>query len=139
MRNKVILDTGPLVALLNRRDRHHQWAKDHWAEIAPPLLTCESVLAEACILAQPFSGGQTAVLEMVRRSVLDLSFRLAEESSAVVRLLKKYQDVPMSLADGCLVRMAEQHPESVVFTLDSGFKIYRKCRRQQIPTLSPTI
>ena len=139
MKKEVILDTGPLVALLNRRDRHHRWAKDQWAEIAPPLLTCESVLAEACFLVQPFARGQTAVLEMVRRGVLDLSFRLAEETAAVSRLLKKYQNVPMSLADGCLVRMAEQHPESVVFTLDNDFKLYRKYRRQRIPTLSPTI
>ncbi len=139
MKKAVILDTGPLVALLNRRDRHHRWAKDQWAEIAPPLLTCESVLAEACFLVQPFAGGHMAVLEMVRRNVLDLSFRLAEETAAVSRLLKKYQDVPMSLADGCLVRMAEQHPESVVFTLDGDFEIYRKYRRQRIPTLSPDI
>lgn len=137
MRKDVILDTGPLVALLNRRDRHHRWAKDQWAEIAPPLLTCESVLAEACFLVRPFAGGQTAVLEMVRRSVLDLPFRLVEASDPVSRLLKKYRDVPMSLADACLVRMAEQHPESVVFTLDSDFKVYRKYRRQRIPTLSP--
>ena len=139
MKKEVILDTGPLVALLNRRDRHHRWAKDQWAEIAPPLLTCESVLAEACFLVRPFARGQTAVLEMVRRNVLDLSFRLAEETAAVSRLLKKYQNVPMSLADGCLVRMAEQHPESVVFTLDNDFKLYRKYRRQRIPTLSPII
>ena len=139
MRKNVILDTGPLVALLNRRDRHHHWAKDQWAEIDPPLLTCEAVLAEACFLVQPFAAGPTAVLEMVRRSVLDLSFSLAEDASAVSRLLKKYQEVPMSLADGCLVRMAERHPESVVFTLDSDFKIYRKYRRQRIPTLSPAI
>lgn len=139
MRKNVILDTGPLVALLNRHDRHHQWAKDQWAQIDPPLLTCEAILAEACFLVQPFAGGQTAVLEMVRRSVLDLSFGLAEEAAAVSRLLKKYQDVPMSLADGCLVRMAERHSKSVVFTLDSDFKIYRKYRRQRIPTLSPTI
>ena len=139
MKKDVILDTGPLVALLNRRDRHHRWAKDQWAEIAPPLLTCESILAEACFLVQPFAGGHMAVLEMVRRNVLDLSFRLAEETAAVSRLLKKYQDVPMSLAEGCLVRMAEQHPESVVFTLDNDFKLYRKYRRQRIPTLSPII
>ena len=139
MRKDVILDTGPLVALLNRRDRHHGWAKDQWAEIAPPLFTCESVLAEACYLVRPFARGQTAVVEMVRRSVLDLSFRLSEESAVVSRLLKKYQDVPMSLADSCLVRMAEQLPESVVFTLDGDFKIYRKYRRQRIPILSPDI
>ena len=139
MRKNVILDTGPLVALLNRRDRHHHWAKDQWAEIDPPLLTCEAVLAEACFLVQPFAGGKTAVLEMVRRSVLDVSFGLAEETAAVSQMLKKYQDVPMSLADGCLVRMAERHSKSVVFTLDSDFKTYRKYRRQRIPTLSPTI
>ena len=138
MRKEVILDTGPLVTLLNRHDRHHQWAKTQWAEIAPPLLTCESVMAEACTLVQLFAGGTAAILEMVRRSVLDLSFRLAEENASVSRLLKKYRDRPMSLADGCLVRMAEQHPESVVFTLDGDFRIYRKHRRQRIPTLSPT-
>ena len=139
MRSAVILDTGPLVALLNRRDRHHRWAKDQWAEIAPPLLTCETVLAEACFLVRPFAGGPTAVLEMVRRSVLNVPFRITEETDAVSRLLRKYRDVPMSLADACLVRMAERHPASFVFTLDSDFKFYRKHRRQRIPTLSPTI
>ena len=138
MRKDVILDTGPLVAFLNRRDRYHRWAKDRWAEIAPPMFTCEAVLAEACFLVQPFAGGTAAILEMVRRNVLDLSFRLAEETASVSRLLKKYRDRPMSLADGCLVRMAEQHPESVVFTLAGDFRIYRKHRRQRIPTLSPT-
>lgn len=134
---RVILDTGPLVALLNSRDRHHGWAVDQWSRIAPPLRTCDSVLAEACFLVQPFKGGQTAVLDLVRRSVLDASFQLAEEAGAVSRLLKKYRDVPMSLADGCLVRMAELDDEGVVLTLDSDFRVYRKNGRQVIPTLSP--
>lgn len=133
----VILDTGPLVALLNRRDRHHQWARDQWAQLAPPLFTCEAVLAEACFLVQSFTGGQTAVLELAQRDILDLSFRLAEETTLVQRLLKKYQDIPMSLADGCLVRMSEQHTQAVVFTLDSDFAVYRKNGRQVIPTLTP--
>lgn len=134
---RVILDTGPLVALLNSRDRHHGWAVDQWSRIAPPLWTCDSVLAEACFLVQPFEGGQTAVLDLVRRSVVDTSFQLAEEVGAVSRLLKKYRDVPMSLADGCLVRMAELDDEGVVLTLDSDFRVYRKNGRQVIPTLTP--
>ena len=134
---RVILDTGPLVALLNSRDRHHGWAVDQWSRIAPPLMTCEAVLAEACFLVQPFTGGQNAVLDLVRRSALDASFRLAEEAGSVSRLLKKYRDVPMSLADGCLVRMAELDDEGVVLTLDSDFRVYRKNGRQVIPTLSP--
>lgn len=134
---RVILDTGPLVALLNSRDRHHAWAVDQWSRIAPPLRTCDSVLAEACFLVQPFEGGHTAVLDLVRRSVVDTSFQLAEEVGAISRLLKKYRDVPMSLADGCLVRMAELDDEGIVLTLDSDFRVYRKNGRQVIPTLSP--
>ncbi len=137
MKNHIILDTGPLVALLNRRDRYHRWARQQWAQIAPPLFTCEAVLAEACFLAQSFTGGQAAVLDLVGRGVLDLSFHLSEETAAISRLLKKYRDVPMSLADGCIVRMAEQHVRGVVFTLDSDFTVYRKNGRQLIPTLGP--
>ena len=102
----VILDTGPLVAVLNRGDRHHQWARDQWAQIAPPLFTCEAVLAETCFLVRRFPGGQATVMDLVQRGILDLSFHLLEETHAVSRLLKKYQDVPMSFADACLVRMA---------------------------------
>lgn len=133
----LILDTGPLVALLNRRDRHHDWAAEQWSHAAPPLLTCEPVIAEACFLVQPFAGAQPAVLDLITRGILDLSFRLADESKAVSRLLKKYRDVPMSLADACLVRMAELHAHGVVLTLDSDFSIYRKNRRQVIPTVTP--
>lgn len=134
---RAILDTGPLVALLNSRDRHHEWAVDQWSRIAPPLLTCDAVLAEACFLVQPFAGGQNAVLDLLRRSVLDASFQLAEEAGALSRLLKKYSDVPMSLADGCLVRMSELNDDWAVMTLDSDFRLYRKNGRQVIPTLTP--
>lgn len=103
------------------------------------MYTCEAVLAEACFLVKSFKGGQRTVLEMVRRSVLDLPFHLADEAAPVSRLLSRYRDMPMSLADGCLVRMAEKYPESIVFTLDSDFKFYRKNRSQRIPTLSPGI
>ena len=137
MKTQIILDTGPLVALLNRGDRHHRWAMDQWAQIVPPLLTCEAVLAEACFLVRRFPGGQVAVLDLVQRGVLDVSFRLIEETETILRLLRKYRDVPMSLADGCIVRMAERRAAGVVLTLDSDFSIYRKNGRQVIPTLAP--
>ena len=137
MKSNIILDTGPLVALLNRRDRYHRWAREQWTQIAPPLFTCEAVLAETCFLAQSLTGGQAAVLDLVGRGVLDLSFRLSEETAAVSRLLKKYRNIPMSLADGCIVRLAERHARGVVFTLDSDFTVYRRNGRQLIPTLGP--
>ena len=134
---RFILDTGPLVALLNRRDRHHRWAWGQWERMEAPLFTCEPVIAEACFLVQGIQGGPAAVLDFVRRGVLDLSFRVAEESAAVAGLMRKYHDVPMSLADGCLVRIAERHADGVVVTLDSDFKVYRKNGRQLIPTVTP--
>lgn len=133
----VIVDTGPLVALLNRRDRYHDWAAEQWSRVEPPLMTCEAVIAEACFLVREFAGGQTAVLRLIERGAIDTSFRLMDETSAVSRLLTKYRDVPMSLADGCLVRMAEQHAGSSVLTMDSDFAVYRKNGRQLIPLVIP--
>ena len=85
-------------------------------------------------------GAPEAVISLVERGVLDVSFRLADEAAAVARMMKmmkKYDDVPMSLADACLVRMSEQRPGSVVLTLDGDFRIYRRSRRQRIPTRMP--
>lgn len=138
MNRDVILDTGPLVALLNPSDRHHGWAREQWAGVKPPLLTCEAVITEACFLAHRLaSGAEEGVMALIERGVLDLSFRLADEATAVARMIKKYHDLPMSLADACLVRMCESHPGSVVFTLDADFRIYRSNARQPIPVWMP--
>jgi uncharacterized protein len=103
----VIVDTGPLVAFLNGRDRHHAWVAGVLDRIAPPLLTCDSVLSEACFLLQDVRGGSDAVLELVSRGIVRPTFRLDTELEAVRRLIAKYSSVPMSLADACLVRMTE--------------------------------
>ena len=138
MNREIILDTGPLVALLNSRDPHHRWVSEQWDTIEPPLLTCEAVVVEACFLARRLvRDGQNKVLEIVRRGTLDLSFSLSGEIDAAVRLARKYRDVPMSLADACLVRMSELHPASPILTLDRDFTIYRRHQRQRIPLLSP--
>ncbi len=134
----VIVDTGPLVALLNQRDQHHTWAREILDTIQPPLLTCESVLSEACFLVRNLSGGAEAVLNMLDRQLIDIRFSLADEAARVKRLMTKYDNIPMSLADACLVRMSEIHPKSRVLTLDGDFQIYRKERRQRIPVLMPS-
>jgi predicted nucleic acid-binding protein len=133
----VLIDTGPLVAFLNRRDRYHMWASDQLAGMTPPLLTCEAVISETSFLLRLLPSGPIAVLELINRGLLQMPFRLGDEIVRIKGLMMRYANVPMSLADACLVRMAEQYPGSRLFTCDSDFTIYRKNRRQVIPTLMP--
>jgi predicted nucleic acid-binding protein len=137
VKGPVILDTGPLVAFINGRDRYHEWSISQWAQIDPPLLTCEAVLSEACFLLKDNNGGQAAVLELLRRGILRLPFGMDEHADQIKWLLHKYAGVPISLADACLVRMSEMHADSPVLTIDDDFRIYRKNKRQIIPVLSP--
>lgn len=136
-RRQVIVDTGPLVALLNRRDRHHAWAKERFAELEPPLLTCEAVIAESCYLLRNLPGGCTAVLKMIARGIIEVPFRLAPNAEALGALLDRYASVPMSLADATLVLLAGQLPESAVFTLDGDFSSYRRRGNERIPLVIP--
>ena len=131
------MDTGPLVAFLNRRDSFHPWARDLFARLHPPLLSCEAVLAEACFLLQGTHGGTAAVLELVNRGILVPQFSLADHLPSVASLMKKYADLPMSLADACLVRMTEIHDICEVASLDSDFLVYRRNGRQRIPVNMP--
>ena len=133
----VIVDTGPLVALLNRRERHHAWAAKIMDTIEPPIFTCDPVLSEACFLLQEMDGGPDAVLELVARGIVRSDFHVMAEVESVRALMKKFATVPMSLADACVVRMTELDQKSVVLTLDSDFKVYRRNKRQIVPTLMP--
>jgi predicted nucleic acid-binding protein len=133
----ILLDTGPWVAFLNRRDQYHAWVTAQFAQLRPPLLTCEAVVSETCFLVQTLRDGAEAALAFLERGVVQIPFRLQDEHTAVKGLLARYADVPMSLADACLVRMSEQYPHSIVLTCDSDFRRYRRHRRQRIPTIMP--
>jgi predicted nucleic acid-binding protein len=137
MKKGLILDTGPLVAFLNRRDKFHQWALAQWGQIAPPMLTCEAVISEACFLLSSTTTGTDSVMQMLERQIISISFFLNDSLQPIKKLLAKYRSVPMALADACLVRMSELNPNSQVFTLDSDFTFYRKNGRRVIPIIMP--
>ncbi len=134
---RVIVDTGPLVAYLNKKDTYHDWTVTQLASLNPPLLTCESVISEACFLLRHYKNGSDNILKLLDRQLLSLPFKLENEIIPIKGLLNKYNNIPMSLADACLVRMSEQITGSVIFTLDGDFKIYRKNKRNIIPTIMP--
>ena len=100
MRRRVVVDTGPLVAFLNKRDKHHEWAVSQWAEIEAPPMTCESVLSEACFLLRRSDVGPLKVMDLLCRRVLTVPFRVEEEARLLQKLMSKYADVP-DVARGC--------------------------------------
>jgi len=134
---QAIVDTGPLVAFFDRSERHHLWVAGRVEELDAPLLVCEPVLAEAIYLLGRFPKAQDAVFDLLRNGALVVGFRLEEHIGALHRLLRKYRDKPMSLADACVVRMAEIHENHLVLTLDSDFAVYRKHGRLPISLLHP--
>jgi uncharacterized protein len=136
--NRVILDTSPLVALINNRDTYHEWAKQKWSMIKPPLLTCEAVITESFFLLRNIHGGQETIIKFLERKAVIIDFDLEDELTRIQSLLNSYKSVPVSLADACLVRMAELQDSSSVFTLDSDFQIYRKNRHQVIDLIFPS-
>ena len=65
------------------------------------------------------------------------AFDLAEELGNILKLMEKYEEVPMSLADACLVRMSEKLADPVILTTDADFRVYRRHGRQIVPCLTP--
>ena len=137
--NRLIVDTGPLVAYLRESDRHHAWTRQQFQHWPTPYWTCEPVITEAAFLLHRFGGqrGTDILMNWLERGILRTGLGVADESARLRALLSRYADVPMSLADACLVRMAEMDAGSVVATIDSDFLIYRKNGREAIPLLMP--
>ncbi len=135
MAGNVLADAGFLVALLSRRDGNHGWAETQASRLPPPWRTCDAALSEAFDLLGARGGPPLAAL--LRRHALVLGFDLGADLLPILKLMQKYADVPMSLADACLVRMTEALPDPVVLTTDTDFRIYRRHSRQAVPCVIP--
>jgi len=134
-----IVDAGPLVAFFDRAEQYHRWVAERIEELDAPLLVCEPVLAEAMYLIARYATAQDVLLGLVQNGALNFAFRIEEHIDAIRKLLQKYRDTPMSLADACIVRMAEIYDRHVVLTLDSDFSVYRKHGRTSLTVIHPTL
>ena len=137
MASPVLIDSGPLVAALRRRDQHHTWARAHFEAVSEAFLTCEAVISESFFLLERAPEGKEALGVLLDRGIVRVEFSFAEQLSETRRLIRRYADTPMSFADACLVRMSEQINDAVIFTTDSDFRTYRKNGRQVIPLVTP--
>ena len=131
---KGIADTGLIVALLNRDDRHHKWALEIARTVTEPLFTCEAVLSEAGFQV----GSAQWVLGLVREGFLKIAFDLSKNFEEVMDLAVRYQDRAPDLADLCLIRMSELNENLPVLTVDErDFRVYRRNGRDVIPIVCP--
>ena len=133
----MLLDTWPWVALLSRNDTHHKWAEEQFRLLSPPLLSCEAVVAETCFLLKRSGFDPSLALQFIERGVVQLPFVLQEQIGSVSSLFKRYENVPASLADAALIRLAEINDSPLLITTDSDFHIYRRHGRQTIPLVTP--
>jgi predicted nucleic acid-binding protein len=133
----VLLDTGPLVAYLAADERFHEWATRQFQTFDGPIITCEAVISEAWFLLRHKPRHIRQLQSMLGDGVFDLSFHLENESGRVAKMMDRYGDIPMSLADACMVRLSEINAKLPLLTLDSDFNVYRRHGRQLIPVLCP--
>src|SRR5438105_4327844 len=137
MPRRVLVDAGRIVAFLGAEDQFHAWAVEQFKRF-PQFLTCEAVLAESCARLAYYGNDQSAVVDLMRCGSLKLDFSAAEFGDRLSKLMKKYRNRPMDLADACLVVMSEQTADCVVVTLDAvDFSVYRRNDREVVPHISP--
>jgi predicted nucleic acid-binding protein len=128
----ILLDTGPLVALLSKGDADHARAERTFADCLPPFRCCEAVVAEACFLMKKVHPhGPAEVIALGRKGVYEVALSLDEHWTNIEALLRKYADRPISLADACLIRCAEIHHEPRILTFDADFAVYRWARQRK--------
>jgi uncharacterized protein len=121
----VLLDTGFIVALLDRSESFHEACARTVLELEAPLITCEAVVTESCYLLRNLSGAPEAVIENVAAGIFQVPFQLSQETAGVKQVLRKYRDRKIDLADACLIRLADQFGTADILTLDQDFSIYR--------------
>jgi predicted nucleic acid-binding protein len=125
----ILVDTGPLVALIHQDDNEHPICKETFLTFSEPLGTVWPVLTEALYLLNFSWEAQNALWEMIQAGAVEILPLGTEDVARMRELMRKYRDLPMDLADAALVRVAERERLRRIFTLDRrDFQIYRPYR-----------
>lgn len=125
----VLVDTGPLVALLDRSDPYHLSCQESLSSLDDSLVTVWPVVTEAMYLLRAYWQAQDALWEMIQSGAVQIISLGIDDIPRMRELMRKYRDLPMDLADAGLVRVAERERLRRIFTLDRrDFQIYRPSR-----------
>jgi len=121
----VLVDAGPLIALLDRDDAYHARCAAAVRGIRGPLVTAWPVVTEAMYLLADTPGGQEALWTLLQSGAVVLRDLGKLDVPRMRELMLKYRDLPMDLADASLVRLAERDGMRDIFTVGGDFSVYR--------------
>jgi uncharacterized protein len=125
----VLVDTGPLVALLDRSDPYHLTCQETLSSLEDSLVTVWPVVTEAMYMLRAYWQAQDALWEMIDTGAVEILLLGKDDIARLRDLMRKYRDLPMDLANAALVRVAERERLRRIFTLDRrDFQIYRPSR-----------
>lgn len=113
------------MASLDRSERFHRVCADTIVLPGPPLVTTEAVIVESCYLLRDISGAPEAVLENVADGNFRIPVTLSQSAKSVSRVMQKYRDRRIDLADASLIHLATELNSPDILTLDRDFKFYR--------------
>lgn len=135
MAASILVDTGPMLAMIDRRDHWHDRCVAILPRLPLPLLTSEAVLAELFYLVRADRRATQAVWNFVHSAAITLGTIGDQDLPGLASLMKQYADVPMDFADATLVYLAQRERLNTVFTIDSDFLVYRIGGRQRFRVL----
>ncbi len=133
----VLVDTGFLVAIYDRRQHAHPVCSQVYDSLDNPLATCEPVIAEALHLLRFVNGAADNLLASLAEGILEVPFNLVRSAAQIQKIMVKYRDIPADFADACLIQMADELETGDILTLDSDFKHYRWRRNRTFHLLIP--
>jgi predicted nucleic acid-binding protein len=128
---RVLVDTGPLVAILSSVDQHHESCVEALRQLPGPLFSCWPVITEAAWLLRAYPKAVQQLLQSMRSGFLELLPLAGTEAGDLAEVMKSYHDIQPQLADTALVYLAHREGIDTIFTLDRrDFSIYRSNRKR---------
>ncbi|MDQ7086078.1 MAG: PIN domain-containing protein [Sulfurovum sp.] len=131
----ILIDTGPIVALLNRRDKHHKRVLAFTQNYSGKFITTWSVITEATHLLRHSIQAQLNLLEWIRRGGIEIVQIEKNDIERMLTLTKKYSDLPMNLVDCSLIIVAEKLDIKELISIDSDYDVYRTLKKEALTNL----